>query len=326
MLLNLLYLYVDIIEIQMDTPENAISMSKSVETLLSNSFMEPPSKDDIESSIAHFIDRTSNAAVKVLPCAVCARETHLSDITTLKLTNITNSHLLSPTTPHPNHDIFNNMLLYPAAVHNQSMADICQECINALQKEKIPQFSLANNMWIGEVPKELSMLSLAERILVARYYPAAYIFKLFPKKKNAKSWDQSQMYSALKGNVSTYRLDPKQVAGIVDPHIMPPPAKILASTIGITILGPTGLPEKTMPDTFRVQRARIRTCLYWLKDHNPLYADIIISEENLSQLPDNGIPEELIMSARHTTDVDVLCLEDDGYVPRDAEDEREESK
>ncbi len=165
------------------------------------------------------------------------------------------------------------------------------------------------------------MLTLAERILVARYYPAAYIFKLFPKKKNAKSWDQTQMYSALRGNVSTYRLDPKQVAGIVDPHIMPPPAKILSSTIGVTFLGPSGLPEKTMPDTFRVQRARIRACLLWLKEYNPLYADIIISEENLRQLPDDGIPEELILSARHTTDIDVLCLEDDGYVPIDVDDD-----
>lgn len=62
--------------------------------------------------------------------------------------------------------------------------------------------ALANNMWVSEIPVELSILSLPEQVLVARYYPGAYIVKLFPKKKGAHNWDQAMMNSGLRGNVS----------------------------------------------------------------------------------------------------------------------------
>jgi hypothetical protein len=45
------------------------------------------------------------------------------------------------------------------------------------KKKKTPALSLANGMWIGEVPLELSVLTLPERILVAHYFPAAHIVK-----------------------------------------------------------------------------------------------------------------------------------------------------
>ena len=61
------------------------------------------------------------------------------------------------------------------------------------------------------------------------------------------------MYTGLRGNVSTYRLDPRQVASMIDGRLFPPPAKILSATIGITFVGPKGLCESTMPAMFRVR-------------------------------------------------------------------------
>ncbi|KJA12784.1 hypothetical protein HYPSUDRAFT_102952, partial [Hypholoma sublateritium FD-334 SS-4] len=58
----------------------------------------------------------------------------------------------------------------------------------------------------------------------------------------------------------------------------PPTAQILSATIGVTFLGPKGLPEATMPEMFRVRRRRVREALQWLKMNNPLYANIEISE------------------------------------------------
>jgi hypothetical protein len=37
--------------------------------------------------------------------------------------------------------------------------------------------------WISDVPLELRVLTLPERVLVARHFPAAYIVKLYPKKR-----------------------------------------------------------------------------------------------------------------------------------------------
>ena len=116
-----------------------------------------------------------------------------------------------------------------------------------------PRLSLSNDMWIGDIPPQLQNLTLPERLLIAKYFPVAYIVKLFPKHKNSFSWDRGQMYSGLKGNVSTYQLDPRQVASMIDGRLFPPPAKILSATIGITFVTPTGVREPTMPAMFRVR-------------------------------------------------------------------------
>ncbi|KAH9000485.1 hypothetical protein EDB92DRAFT_1831586 [Lactarius akahatsu] len=54
-------------------------------------------------------------------------------------------------------------------------ANVCGSCTPAL--------SLANGLWIGDVPPLLNILTLPEQILIARYFPAAYIVKLYPKKR-----------------------------------------------------------------------------------------------------------------------------------------------
>ena len=144
--------------------------------------------------------------------------------------------------------------------------------------KKTPALSLANGMWIGDVPSELAILTLPERMLVAKYFPAAYIVKLSPKQKGASHWSSLGMNSGVRGNVATYKLNVEDIADIVDPKIMPPPAKILASVIGVIIIGPKNMPEHTMLGYFRVRRDCIRRGLKWLFDHNPLYADSQISE------------------------------------------------
>ena len=49
-----------------------------------------------------------------------------------------------------------------------------------MSQAKIPPLALANSMWISDVPLPLKILSLLEHILVARFFPAAYIVKLYP--------------------------------------------------------------------------------------------------------------------------------------------------
>ena len=51
----------------------------------------------------------------------------------------------------------------------------------------------------------------------------------------------------MKGNVLTYCLNIEDIADLVDPIIMPPSPLLLSAMIGITIIGPQNLPEKTMP-------------------------------------------------------------------------------
>jgi hypothetical protein len=207
------------------------------------------------------------------------------------------------------------MLLHPPGLPNEDGANVCVECLRALSLDKIPNLSLANGMWIGQTPHELAYLTLPERLLIAKYFPAAYIIKLFPKKKGARYWDKRQMYSGLRGNVSTYQLDQAQIASMVDGTILPQSAKVLAATIGITFVGPKNLPDKGLPDMFKVRRLRVQRALEWLKANNPIFSNISISAARLAELPDHDVPYELQSTTKFSSDTATLYAEQDGYVP-----------
>ncbi|KAM6501892.1 hypothetical protein JOM56_001869, partial [Amanita muscaria] len=196
---------------------------------------------------------------------------------------------------------------------------LCADCLVKLRAGRTPPLSLANAMWIGKVPLCLSILTLPEQILIAKYYVAAWIVKLYPKQIGSAFWDQRGMHKGFRGNISTYRLDPSQVADLVDGRTLPPSPTILTVMIGITFVTPKGRPEPTMPDTFRVRRERVREALQWLKKNNPLYANIVISDENLNALPVDGVPNELTETAQVSNEVEMVGSEHGGYVPSEYE-------
>lgn len=292
------------------------------ERIITSDFLRAPTQEELDNVAAHFIEVTSNKAMETGPCGSCARETPNQDLISESLENAGYQELLRPASTHPAHVLTNGMLLYEGAVDmTNKQFKICLECVTGLKNNKQPKHSLANDMWIGDVPRELKGLTLPERILIAKYYPAAYIIKLYPKQKGAKKWDTAQMHNGLKGNVSTYKLDPKQVVSMIDGTSYPPTPRILSATIGVTFLGPKGLPETTMPEMFRVRRRRVKEALLWLKTNNPLYVDITISEENLDALPDDGVPPEIMLVVKYSGDVMAAEREGAGYVPDDAGDE-----
>lgn len=296
----------------------------AAEQLVASNFLASPSQSTLNDIISAFIDATSNKALKTVACGSCAREMNTEECEEILLKDIPNKHHLIPHTPHAAHELVDGLLIYPPALGTRKQTvHICNECRNQLKKDIQPRLSLSNGMWLGNVPRQLRNLTLPERLLLAKYFPSAYIVKLYPKQKNASAWSQGQMHSGLKGNVSTYRLDPRQVASMIDGRTFPSPAKILSATIGITFVGPRGLQESTMPAMFRVRRWRVREALLWLKINNHLYSDIEISEERLSELPENGIPDELTMTAKHSTDIEAVEREHEGYVPADAADDAE---
>lgn len=310
------------------TNTSSLSSSTLEVTLDHNAFMKAGSTEAVDSAIVEFIERTSNLAMARGVCAVCAREMAVGELTPHRLDAFPSPHRLQPTESHPAHDIFNEMLLHPAGIDNAENANICVECGRALLADKIPPFALANGLWIGDPPHELSYLTLPERLLIAKYFPAAYIIKLYPKKKGARHWDKRQLYSGMKGNVSTYQLDQSQITSMIDGTLMPQPSDILAATIGITFVGPKNLPDRGLPDLFKVRRARVQQALEWLVRNNPLYSNIMISPSRLAQLPEDDVPYELQATTKLSTDIKQLYGEQDGYVPEQdvGEDDGEEGK
>src|ERR1700683_4402813 len=117
--------------------------------------------------------------------------------------------------------------------------------------------------------------------------------------------------------MATYKLNIEDIMDIVNPKIMPPAAKILASVIGVIIIGPKNMPEHMMLGYFRVRRDYVCEGLKWLFDHNPLYADSKISEARLAELPENGVPPEILELIRYSDDINQLERSRAGYVNED---------
>ena len=297
----------------MDT-ENSHS-SQSEEVPCEDVFMKPPRREVVDGAIAHFIDCTGNLELAVGVCAVCARETNVAELNPYRLDCIPNPHRLQPAVVHPRHNIINGMLLHPGGIGDDGRASVCGECLRALNMDRMPALSLANGMWIGEVPHELAYLTLPERLLIAKYFPAAYIVKLYPKKRGGRQWDKRQMYSGLRGNVSTYQLDQAQIASMIDGTILPQQMEVLAATIGITFVGPKNLRERGLPELFKVRRSRVQKALEWLKRNNPLFLNVMISSSRLAELPENDVPYELRATTKFSSDLSTLYAEHDGYVP-----------
>lgn len=52
----------------------------------------------------------------------------------------------------------------------------------------------------------------------------------------------------------------------------------------------------------------------------------MISEERLLELPEDGIPEELTMTAKNSADLDAVEREHGGYVPTNAADDMDSGR
>ncbi|KAK0462733.1 hypothetical protein IW261DRAFT_1309663, partial [Armillaria novae-zelandiae] len=114
----------------------------------------------------------------------------------------------------------------------------------SLKKLELPHLSLVNNMWLGHVPPQLEVLTLPEWILIACYFPAAYIVKLYLKIKTARMWNSEMLSSGIQGNVSTYPLPHAYMASFIDGHqMMPPKPTILSVLIGVTFIQPNNKPQ-----------------------------------------------------------------------------------
>lgn len=285
-------------------------------------FLELPTEDDRKECSSRFLDVTSNKALELGVCGVCAREVSVvhNKLSWFKLSDLSNSNRIIPSTPHFAHDLYEGKLLEPCSVKtngNNVSVRVCKSCLSELQKDTIgpPSMSLANNLWIGRIPWQLQVLTFAEQLLIAQIYPRVYTFKLFPKKIGGCR-NHSNLQRGMQGNVSSYELNMDGIVAMLEGKLMPRLPTILASIVTVTFIGVGQLPKKWLWNTFRVRRQTIADALRWLKKNNPkYYGDIEISDERLCALPEEDVPSEIIDIVHQSTDTGIVDQESDGYVP-----------
>ena len=239
--------------------------------------------------------------------------------------DLPNNDILHSKSFHKAHSLTEGMLLEESGIVTSGSSkriQVCSGCECELKLGRVPKQALANGMWIGKVPMELAMLTLPEKVLVAKCFPAAYIVKLFLKQKGAKTWASAGCNSGMRGNVSTYHLNVEDIANLVDPIVMPPSPAVLAATIGITIISPHNLPEQTMPGFLHVKQSWIKDALRWLKNNNPLWGNITISNEQLELYSDEDCVQETIkVIMKYLDKIEAVDREHAGYVIDDDDEE-----
>ncbi|KAI9069330.1 hypothetical protein FKP32DRAFT_1559926 [Trametes sanguinea] len=137
---------------------------------------------------------------------------------------------------------------------------------------------------------------------------------------NVRTADDSTFQRGMRGTVSSYELNTRDMASMINGDLMPRPPSVLASVLSITFVGVGRLPKTWLRSTFRVRRHQVARALQWLKVNNPkYYGSISISHDNLAKLPEDDVPEEVMSIVRQSTDAAVVLQESDGYVPEAAE-------
>ena len=280
--------------------------------------MELPDEEQLKSSYCAFWEATSNKALETRVCVVCAREKENMDGQKWTLMDVPNIQTcLVPHREHPAQEKWEGLLLLRNYIQGEgAMATgwICFECTTALAKDQVPKLALANGMWIGPIPHELSILMIPEQILIACHHLRCFVFKMYP-------WDcdvhlpPNQLQSSFSGNVSLYKLNTNTVVKMLEGQLMPHKGVTLASVVTITFVGSKKVPQNWLKSTFRVCRHAVYEALRWLRTNNPLYADINISIEQLSDLPEDGVPKEILAIIHHESDMGLTDKEKEGYVP-----------
>ena len=101
-------------------------------------------------------------------CAVCGRKQLLSEmkVEIIPLEDIPNKNRIRPAHIHQDMDLIDGMLLERNGLQGENNAEvcICEQCMRGLRagKNECPKFSLANNLWVGDIPIEIEQMTLPE--------------------------------------------------------------------------------------------------------------------------------------------------------------------
>ncbi len=151
---------------------------------------------------------------------------------------------------------------------------LCEDCLASLQRRQLPKMSLANGLWVGDVPDELRRLNFVEKLLVAVERHNVCVAKV--TKGQYKMTANAVVYAQPVGKMY---------------DILPPSQDELAEFLAIIFVGPCKpMPADLKRTPFIVRRRVVLDALRWLILNHCDYAGVSVSYENLAQYGDDEPP------------------------------------
>ena len=119
--------------------------------------------------ISGFCEDTNPGKFKEAGCVICGQLVVLTKL--MKLTDVKVS--LDPlvrvgVTCLPRDSVNDPIKEIDGPIIDTNCKHVCCECVSFLKKKVMPPMALANGLWVGNAPKELSELTFVERLLIAR--------------------------------------------------------------------------------------------------------------------------------------------------------------
>ena len=150
----------------------------------------------------------------------------------------------------------------------------CSTCVKSLREGMMPKNALADGLWLGNVPDELTGLTFAEKLLISRIRRNACIARVASGGRKLVA----------KAVMFTNPL-PKVYS------VLPPPREDIDEVLAIIY---TGLTKPTPADLHRtpflVRRNKVGRALRWLVANHSDYSDVEISQSNLASYPEHDVP------------------------------------
>ncbi|KAI0743695.1 hypothetical protein C8Q80DRAFT_1106681 [Daedaleopsis nitida] len=103
-------------------------------------------------------------------CSVCSMLTARSKLQSINDLGIDLSPLVpdGPVTRKERYSSSKPIIEIPGPVLLPNCSDVCTACAKDLSQGKIPSDSLADGLWVGEIPRQLKDLSWTEKMLISR--------------------------------------------------------------------------------------------------------------------------------------------------------------
>jgi hypothetical protein len=112
-------------------------------------------------------------------------------------------------------------VLHPEGIHkkdgsNDFFLTLCKSCMSSLRCGNVPPLSLANHMFLGEVPDELKDLTVVEEAMIAKCRAKCWVIQL---KEDYLDSSLSTSQRGVKGHIIVYPQRPSAIANILPPSI-----------------------------------------------------------------------------------------------------------
>ncbi|KAI5885743.1 uncharacterized protein SCHCODRAFT_02462694, partial [Schizophyllum commune H4-8] len=249
---------------------------------------EPVTDELVEEIVRGFCSETSKMAIEEVGCACCGSLCNRASSRSVKDRKLDLSLLIEPHATRLERHSSNERIKH---IDGPVLADgcdrVCVSCYDSLVNGRRPLKSLANGLWIGEVPEVLKGLSYAEMQMISKIRHNRTVVRV--RSGRGKMIANAVMFSSPLPQVR---------------KILPPHREELNEVVAFTFLGtarPT--PEEFARTPMLMRLDVVENALRWLCPNHPSFHDVEISKENLESY---RVADPLVWEFRQLAEDDTI--------------------